>query len=65
MFDNRLCKSLKIRHRIFIFSLGRSSKIQTHGETTGPIDFHSAMPEYKSVAAGVAVAFAAAKNGIG
>jgi hypothetical protein len=31
----------------------RSSKIQTYGEAMGSIDFHSAMPEYKSFAAGV------------
>jgi hypothetical protein len=33
--------------------------------TGGSIDFHSAMPENRGVAAGVAVAIAAAKNGIG
>ena len=33
--------------------------------TGGSVDFHSAMPENKSVAAGVAEAFAAANNGSG
>jgi hypothetical protein len=33
--------------------------------TGGSIDFHSAMPENRGVAAGVAVAIAAAKNAIG
>jgi hypothetical protein len=33
--------------------------------TCGSIDFHSAMPENRGVAAGVAIAIAAAKNAIG
>jgi hypothetical protein len=33
--------------------------------TGGSIDFHSAMPENRGVAAGVAMAIAAAKNAIG
>jgi hypothetical protein len=39
--------------------------VQLEIATDGSIDFHGAMPENRGVAAGVAVAIAAAKNEIG
>ena len=47
------------------WSCGRHRDAQLEIATGGSIDFHSAMPENRGVAAGVAVAIAAAKNAIG
>ena len=47
------------------WSCARHRDAQLEIATGGSIDFHSAMPENRGVAAGVAVAIAAAKNAIG
>jgi hypothetical protein len=47
------------------WSCARHRDAQLEIATGGSIDFHSAMPENRGVAAGVAMAIAAAKNAIG
>ena len=47
------------------WSCARHRDVQLEIATDGSIDFHGAMPENRGVAAGVAVAIAAAKNEIG
>jgi hypothetical protein len=47
------------------WSCARQRHVQLEIATDGSIDFHGAMPENRGVAAGVAVAIAAAKNEIG
>jgi hypothetical protein len=47
------------------WSCARHRDVQLEIAIDGSIDFHGAMPENKDVAAGVAVAIAAAKNEIG
>ena len=47
------------------WSCARHRDLQLEIATDGSIDFHGAMPENRGVAAGVAVAIAAAKNEIG